>query len=147
VTTNLPALLFLIPFVAALAAAAVGWIIRGAARWIALATLLVTAALAVLTVPQVLRHGSLHTHMGGWPPPIGIEVLLDPLSAFIAVVVAVVGLLVVAGAVSQVRQELAGSQTVYYASVLLLVSGLMGIVVSGDLFNLFVQLEVASLSA
>jgi multicomponent Na+:H+ antiporter subunit D len=147
VSTNLPVLLFLIPFLGALIAAAVGWIIRDAARWIALASLTVTAAVSVLAVPRVLREGSLHTHMGGWPPPIGIEVLLDPLSAFIGAVVAVVGLIVVSGAQSQVSQELAGRETVYYAAVLLLISGLMGIVVTGDLFNLFVQIEVASLSA
>jgi multicomponent Na+:H+ antiporter subunit D len=147
VTSNLPTLLFLVPFVAALVAAAVGWLVRGSARWIALGALGITAALAVLAVPRVLQHGTLVTHLGGWPPPIGIEVLLDPLSAFVSAVVGVVAFIVVAGAVPQVSQELEGRETVYYAIVLLLVSGLMGMLVTGDLFNLFVQLEVASLSA
>jgi multicomponent Na+:H+ antiporter subunit D len=147
VNTNLPVLLFLVPFIAALVIAALGWLIRGIARWVALAALLATAILSVVAVPRVLAHGTLVTHMGGWPPPIGIEVLLDPLSAFIAVVVGVVALVVVAGSVTQAAQELEGRETVYYACVLLLVSGLMGIVVTGDLFNLFVHIEVASLSA
>jgi multicomponent Na+:H+ antiporter subunit D len=146
-TTNLPILLFLVPFAAALLSAAGGWLVRGSDRWIALLALLVTAALAVTAVPRVLAEGSLHTHLGNWPPPMGIEVLLDPLSAFIAVVVAVVALVVVSGSVQLVHDELAGRETVYYSSILLLVSGLMGMVITGDLFNLFVQLEVAALSA
>jgi multicomponent Na+:H+ antiporter subunit D len=147
VTTNLPILLFLVPFIAALLSAAGGWLVRGSDRWIALAALVVTAALAVTALPQVFAAGSLHTHLGNWPPPIGIEVLLDPLSAVMAVIVSVVALVVVGGAFPLVRSELAERETVYYATILLLVSGLMGMVITGDLFNLFVQLEVAALSA
>jgi multicomponent Na+:H+ antiporter subunit D len=143
----LPSLLFLVPFLAALVAAAAGWLLAGAARWIALGALIVTAGLAVSAVPLVATTGTLTTHLGGWPPPIGVEVVLDPLSACVAALVAVVGLVVVAGSMGQVAEELPGQQTVYYATVLLLMSGLLGIVITGDLFNLFVQIELASLSA
>jgi multicomponent Na+:H+ antiporter subunit D len=146
-TTNLPILLFLIPFVASLLAAAGGWLVRGSERWITIAALIATAAVAVVALPRVFAEGSLHTHLGGWPPPIGIEVLLDPLSAVMAVLVAVVALIVIAGSAPQVTRELAGREAVWYGTVLLLVSGLMGMVITGDLFNLFVQLEVAALSA
>ena len=146
-TSNLPALLFMVPFLAALIAVVGGWLVAGSARWIALGALAVTAVLAVASVPLVLTGGSLHTHLGGWAPPIGIEVLLDPLSAGVAALVAVVALLIVGGSMREVREELPGQETVYYGSVLLMLSGLLGIVITGDLFNLFVQIEVASLSA
>ena len=146
-TSNLPSLLFLVPFLAALVAAAGGWLLPGAARWIALGALIVTAALAVAAVPLVLTGGTLHTHLGGWAPPIGIEVLLDPLSAGVAALVAVVAVLIVGGSMREVREELPGQETVYYGNVLLMISGLLGIVITGDLFNLFVQIELASLSA
>jgi len=146
-TSNLPALLFMVPFMAALIAVAGGWLVAGSARWIALAALAVTAVLAVASVPLVLTGGPLHTQLGGWAPPIGIEVLLDPLSAGVAALVAVVALLIVGGSMREVREELPGQETVYYGSVLLMLSGLLGIVIAGDLFNLFVQIEVASLSA
>jgi len=145
--SNLPILLFLVPFLSAMIAAIVGWYVRYAARWITLAALAVTAGLSVVALRRVLTEGTLHTHMGGWPPPIGIEVLLDPLSAFIGAVIAVVALIVVAGAVEHTRAELPRRKLVYYSSVLLLISGLMGITITGDLFNLFVQIEVASLAA
>jgi multicomponent Na+:H+ antiporter subunit D len=145
--SNLPISLFVVPFVGSLLAAALGWVARGAARWVAAVTLTVTAGLAIAAVPRVLAEGSLHTHTAGWPPPIGIEVLLDPLSAFIAAVVGVVALIVVVGSAVQVHAELSNRETAYYASVLLLVSGLMGMVITGDLFNMFVHVEVVSISA
>lgn len=147
ILSNLPILLFLVPFIAAMLAVVVGRFIRGAARWIALGSLGITTALAIVGVRRVLTEGSLHTHLGGWPPPIGIEVLLDPLSAFMATIVAGVALVAMAGAAPHADQELPDRQMVYYGTVLLLLSGLMGMVVTGDLFNLFVHLEVASLSA
>lgn len=145
--SNLPILLFLVPFLAAMIAAAVGWFVRDAPRVIAVIALAATAALSVVGVARVHAEGTLRTAVGGWPPPYGIEVLLDPLSAFIAALVGVVALVVVGGALPNARAELPRRNLVYYSSILLLVSGLMGITITGDLFNLFVQIEVASLSA
>jgi multicomponent Na+:H+ antiporter subunit D len=145
--SNLPILLFLIPFLAAMIAAAVGWFVRDAPRVIAVIALGATAALSVVGVARVHAEGTLRTAVGGWPPPYGIEVLLDPLSAFIAAMVGLVALLAVVGALPNARAELPRRNLVYYSSILLLVSGLMGITITGDLFNLFVQIEVASLSA
>jgi multicomponent Na+:H+ antiporter subunit D len=146
-STNLPVLLFALPFIASLFAAAGGWLVHGSARWIALATLAGTAALSIHALPRVLTEGSLHTHVAGWAPPYGIEVMLDPLSAFMAVVISVIAFIIVAGAGPQVTQELRGRETLWYATVLLLMSGLMGMIITNDLFNLFVQVEVASLTA
>lgn len=144
---NQPVLLFMIPFLAALITAVAGWFIRGVARWVTLLGLAATAAVALIALPRVVSHGVIRSHAGGWPPPIGIELLLDPLSALVAAMVAVVALVVLWGAGTQIQTELSRRSTVFYASSLLLVSGLMGMVVTGDLFNLFVFLEVASLSA
>lgn len=145
--SNLPALLFLVPFVAALVAAGLGWFVRGAARLVTLAAFLATAILAVVAVPRVLAHGGLQTTMGGWAPPIGIEVLLDPLSAFMAVAMSVVAFIAIAGSHAHLQAQLPGRDAAYYATVLLMFSGLMGIIITADLFNLFVQIELASLSA
>lgn len=145
--SNLPALLFLVPFVTALLSAAAGRFSPVAGRRVGLGGLLVTAALAVVAVPRVLDHGGLRTDLGGWPAPIGIEVLLDPLSTFMAVVVAIIALVIVAGSQAQVRRELPRQEALYYPTALLMFSGLMGILITADLFNLFVQIELTSLSA
>ncbi len=144
---HLPVLMFLAPFLSALIVAALGLYVRGAASRLTLAALTATGVLSLVGLERVAAAGAIHSHMGGWPPPIGIEFVLDPLSAFVAAVVAVVALVTVAGSMASVRGELPGRETFYYSCVLLLVGGLMGILVTGDLFNLFVHLEVASLSA
>jgi multicomponent Na+:H+ antiporter subunit D len=147
VISNLPIILYLVPFVSALVVAAIGWYVRGSARTLAVLALAATTATALIVIARVLTEGSLHTHVSGWPPPIGIEMVVDRLSALMAVVIGFVGLITVAGSLGQVRVELPGRETLYYSCILLLTAGLMGMVVTGDLFNLFVHLEVASLAA
>lgn len=144
---QLPAVLYLVPFLSALVVAGVGWYVRDAARWIALSALATTAVLALLAVLQLGEEETLHTHLSGWLPPVGIELIVDRLSALMALILAGVALVTVAGSQAAVRQQLPGRQTLHYACVLLVVAGLMGIVVTADLFNLFVHLEVASLAA
>lgn len=145
--SNLPIILYLVPFMGALIVAAAGWYVRGAARTIAVGTLALTAAVGVVVLMRVMAEGTLHTHLGGWLPPIGIELVVDRLSGLMAVIIGFVGLITVAGSIGQVRAELPGRETLYYSCILLVTAGLLGIVVTGDLFNLFVHLEVASLAA
>lgn len=95
----------------------------------------------------VLSEGELHYHLGGWPPPIGIEYVLDPLSAFMATLVTCIGLIVIVYSRRSVLDEVPERVVPLYALALLLLAGLTGIVVTGDLFNLYVFLEIASLSA
>jgi multicomponent Na+:H+ antiporter subunit D len=144
---HLPVAVYLAPFLGALVVAGLGWYVRGLARWTAVATLALTLGLAVALMLEVVASGPLHTELGGWRAPVGIELVADRLSALMAVILGGVGLVTVAGSLGAVRRELPGRETLYYACVLLVVAGLMGIVVTGDLFNLFVHLEVASLAA
>lgn len=143
----LPVVLFVVPFISALLVALVGLAWRPAARAIAVAGMAVTAALGVWSNVAVYQYGEIRSFMGGWAPPVGIELLLDPLSAFIAAVVGVVGLLMVIAGGPSVRRELPGREVFFDSVGLLLISGLVGMTVTHDLFNMFVHLEVASLSA
>lgn len=146
-TSLYPSLLFLLPFGAALLCGVVGWWAPRLLHWVAILGLGAAAILSIASAYHVLTVGSLHSHLAGWPPPIGIELALDPLSAGMAVLVSWTALGVLAGSRQTIAVQLRGLETSFYATSLLLVSGLMGMVVTADLFNLFVQLEVASLSA
>ncbi len=95
----------------------------------------------------VLSEGPLHYYLSGWPPPIGIEYVLDHLSAFMAMVVTCIGLIVIIYSRRSVLKEVPERIVPLYALALLLLVGLTGIIVTGDLFNLYVFLEIASLSA
>lgn len=113
----------------------------------ALSGVAVSLATASAGLGKVLREGEQRYYLGGWPPPLGIEYVLDHLSAFMAVLVTFIGLLSVVYSRPSVLQEAPGKVVPLYTLVLLLLAGLTGIVVTGDLFNLYVFLEVASLAA
>jgi len=95
----------------------------------------------------VLSSGTIRYHIGGWIPPIGIEYVLDPFSACIATIVCGVALLVFIHSRVSVESELPEKVIPFYAIAMLLLLGLTGIVVTGDLFNLYVFLEISALSS
>ena len=84
---------------------------------------------------------------GGWAPPLGIEYVVDHVAAFVVTVITAVALLVIIATRSLAAREAKGREGAFYGLVLLVLTGLTGIVVTGDLFNLFVFLEVASLAS
>lgn len=86
--------------------------------------------------------------LGNWQPPWGIEYVIDHLNALILVSVAIVALLVAVYAKRSLEQEIHESKIPqFYTLFLLQVTGLLGITATGDLFNLYVLLEIASFSA
>ena len=105
------------------------------------------AAAAVVGLYKVLASGALHYQLGGWPPSIGIEYVLDPLAAYMSVVVTGSGFVSLIYFRSAVLHEIPDRFVIAHAVALLLLAGLCGMIVTGDLFNLFVFLEISSLSA
>jgi multicomponent Na+:H+ antiporter subunit D len=95
---------------------------------------------------EVLSHGTISHHLGGWAPPFGIEYVLDPLAAFMFCIITGVGLLVLIYARQSIDHEAPERSLLLYPVALMLLAGLTGLVVTGDLFNLFIFLEIASLS-
>jgi len=142
---NLIALLVIIPLLAApaclLLPRRLAW---GAATLVSAAVF----ALAVLLLWRVQVQGVVSYHLGGWPPPWGIEYRADALNALVALIVAAIGALVMPYARRSVAAEVEErNQAGFYAAYLLALSGLLGITLTGDLFNLFVFLEISSLSS
>ena len=119
----------------------------GWARLVAVAGMLLSFIAACTGLYRVLNEGALRHFLGGWPPPFGIEYVLDNLSAFMLVIITFIGLIAVvyppqAGLYTQPRRGIP-----LYGLILLLIGGLVGVVVTGDLFNLFVFLEIYSLAS
>lgn len=96
---------------------------------------------------QVQVSGPIIYELGGWQAPVGIEYRIDTLSAFILVLVCAIASVVMMGAHASVCREIPeDKQTFFYVSFLLCLAGLLGIVATGDAFNVFVFLEISSLS-
>lgn len=109
------------------------------------ATLLATT-ICVINLSKVLNFGTIHYFFGGWIPPIGIEYVLDPLSAFITLVINLISFLIIFHSKIPVKLELKEKGAPYYAAILLMLCGFNGIVLTGDFFNLYVFLEISSLA-
>ncbi len=140
-------LVVLIPLMSSYAIPLIGWRWRGSAFFIALAAISASMVCSFILLYIVLTQGTIHYHLGGWLPPWGIEYVIDPLSGFMGVVVCVISFLVTLSSKESVEKELPDKKVRFYAIYLLLFTGLMGIVVTGDVFNLYVFLEIASLTA
>ncbi len=143
---HLPALQVVVPL---LAAPLCVLLRRGGLAW-ALTTLVSWFALAVsaLLLDQALADGTISYHLGGWAPPWGIEYRIDPLNAFVLLIVAGIGAVLAPYAKTSVEREIPSDrQNLFYAAWLLCLTGLLGITITGDAFNIFVFLEISSLSS
>lgn len=142
---HLPILQVVVPLLAALLCALLR---RGSLAWaLALAVSWIMPVIAILLLQRVLDGGVISYRLGGWAPPWGIEYRVDLLSAFVLVLVTVVGAAIMPFARRSVAHEIEGDkQAWFYTMYLLCLTGLLGITVTGDAFNIFVFLEISSLS-
>ena len=142
---QLPALLIVVPLLGApLAALLPGqrlpWLAATAVAWAGL-------VIAVLLMMQVLDSGTISYAVGGWAPPWGIELRIDVLNAFVVLIVAGIGAVVTPYAGPSAANEIdAHKQSLFFCLFLLVYTGLLGIAITGDIFNMFVFLEISSLS-
>ena len=141
-----PALILLPLLVGAFVVAAFGYWKRTTAYPLTLLTLVTFLGTAVYGLREVLANGALHYRMAGWEPPIGIELNLDALSAFVMAMIAVIALLVAVYAGAALRREKPDHEPTFLGMMLIMLLGLSGMVVTADLFNLYVWFEVSSLS-
>ena len=144
--THLPVLPIIVPLMAAPLCVLVRQ--RKLALGISLAVCWGTFALTVMLLMEVLSHGVQSYSLGGWAAPWGIAYHVDMLSAFVMVFVAGIGATVLTFAPLSIEKEIPTSlHYLFYTEYLLCLTGLLGIVITGDVFNLFVFLEISSLSA
>ncbi|MFP4171879.1 MAG: proton-conducting transporter membrane subunit, partial [Candidatus Hydrogenedentota bacterium] len=80
--------------------------------------------------------------MGGWEPPVGISMVMDGLTLFLLVIVNLVAFVTALYSINYMRAFTAKWQ--FHTLFLLMLAGMNGVVVTGDLFNLYVFLEVAA---
>ena len=142
---HLPALQVVLP----LAAAPLIVLVRRQ-RFAWLATTLTSYASLVISVQllsQVALSGPISYAIGSWPPPWGIEYRVDALSGFLLVAVSLTASFVAPYAQRSMGAEIPRERHyLMYAMFCLCVAGLLGIVITGDAFNLFVFLEISSLA-
>lgn len=146
IAAHLPALQVVLPLLAAPVCAMLrhrtaAWAWSLAVSWISL-------AIAVALLVQVMHRGPISYWIGNWEPPWGIEYRIDMISAILLVLVTGIGAQAMVYARASLGRELPGERHCwYYTMVLLCLAGLLGMVATGDAFNIFVFMEIASLSS
>ncbi|GAB3181575.1 Na+/H+ antiporter subunit D [Nesterenkonia halophila] len=115
-------------------------------RAVTLGTLTLTVVLEIVLLADVWHGGAQAVHLGGWPAPFGIAMVIDRFSALMLVVSSIITLAVLLyavgqGAAAEERRD-DGPVSIFYPTYLILVAGVSNAFLAGDLFNLYVGFEI-----
>lgn len=108
-------------------------------------TTLILLGLSLITVRIVATQGILVYSVGSWKLPIGIALVLDGLTVFMLVTVNLMAFFIAIYSINYMERFT--SKWKFYTLFLLMVAGMNGVVITGDMFNLFVFLEIASVAS
>ena len=146
ISANLPILHVIIPLIGAplglmfRRTPAGAWLLALIISWVTLADSL--ALLLIVSGGEAVSY-----EIGNWAAPWGIEYRVDMLAAYVIVIVSGIGAVTMLYARQSVEAEIPRDRIyLFYTMYLLTLSGLLGIATTGDTFNLFVFLEISSLS-
>jgi multicomponent Na+:H+ antiporter subunit D len=145
-SAQFPALIIVVPMLAALVIVIAGWLNEKYCFPLAVAALAISLLAAISMLCRVLASGGFSYRLAGWPPPWGIEYRVDHLSALVLVVIAAVALINIVATRKVVQLEFPAKTGSFYGLYCLFATGLLGVVVTGDAFNLFVLLEITALT-
>lgn len=101
--------------------------------------------LSLFSICIVNSAGILTYSVGAWMPPVGIGMVLDGLASFMLVTVNLIACCVAVYSISYMKRFT--SKWKFYALFLLMLGGMNGVIIAGDIFNLFVFLEIASVAS
>ncbi|PIE15849.1 MAG: cation:proton antiporter [Rhodobacterales bacterium] len=142
---HLPVLAVLVPFLAAPLTVLIGH--RRLAWPIAFAACVASFLISVTLLLKVYQGGVISYHIGGWAPPLGIEYRIDAANAIVLLLISAVATIVLPFTAPSIKAEVdERHHTLFYTAYMLCFTGLMGMVATGDAFNVFVFLEISSLS-
>lgn len=145
-TSNLHVYVMAAPLLTAFIVNLVG---RVSKAWIApltLGCLAFSSAASIIVLGRVMAYGGFSYTVGNWQAPYGIELVVDHLSAVMLVLISVVAFIATMSALKSTSQELPDQEYLFFTLYLILIAGLLGLVLTADAFNLYVLLEITSIT-
>jgi multicomponent Na+:H+ antiporter subunit D len=147
ISQHFPVLVILLPLISAVlipilsrAKKIYSWYISSAATFFSF-------MISVSLLRTVLDKGEISYWLGNWEPPWGIEYVVDYLSGFVLVVISFIIFVITLYSRNSVDKEIPEDKVVpFYSIYMLFVAGLLGMIVTGDIFNLYVFIEISSLA-
>jgi proton-translocating NADH-quinone oxidoreductase chain N len=138
-----PVLLIVVPLGLAFAIPLFTLFWRDVAKYIPPLALAFNLIVSLLLLVEVLENPII-VSIGGWRPPFGINLVAGPVGVLFSAIIALVGLLVSVYALDYIKE---GATEKYHMLYLLLLTGATGVVLTGDIFNLFVFFEILCISS
>ncbi len=140
---NSATLLIAIPLLVAFTQPIIGMFSKKATKVVTFLTILYNFIFGITIFSKVLKSGPLVAVIGNWKPPFGINLYMDAFSMFIATTIYFVGLLVAFYFIGKEDTEVDAKASLI---LLLLIAASGGMVLTGDIFNMFVFIEITSIS-
>jgi proton-translocating NADH-quinone oxidoreductase chain N len=138
-----PVLLIVVPLGLAFLIPLCGLISKRLQRYIPVIGMVFNLGAAITLIPEVMQ-APITVRLGGFPMPFAINLAVDPLAIFLAALIALLGLVISIYALTYINK---GAIQSYHMLYLLLLVGATGIVLTGDIFNLFVFYEILCISS
>ncbi len=141
-----PALIIIVPLLSAVLISAMGWINKKYCFPLSVISLTFSFLSSVGLMIQVMEVKEIVYKMAGWDAAFGIVYRIDSLSGLVLVVITAVALVNLIYSKGSIENDFPDKQGSFYALYILFLAGLVGMVATGDAFNLYVLLEIASLT-
>ena len=104
---------------------------------------LMALAFTMLSIPQIMPGSPVSMQMEEWVAPYGITIFGDYLSVTLSALVSFIALMAIIFSSAFIKERRAK----YYALLSLLFAGILGVIHTGDVFNLFVFMELLSIAS
>jgi multicomponent Na+:H+ antiporter subunit D len=111
-------------------------------KTLAILSIFISLCLVFLSSIDVFYSGIKTFAVSGWKPPFGIVLVLDEFSSIIASLILFLSLIIAGFSLSLVKERIKE----FYTLLLLAIAGSLGIVITGDIFNMFVFTEIMSIA-
>lgn len=121
------------------------WKSVSAHRYINLAGSLISLVVSIIILFAVTSQGIISIQVGGWQAPFGISIVADLLSTIMVVITAVIGFATAIYSLGTMDKD--REKYLYYPLLQLLLMGINGAFLTGDIFNLYVWFEVMLISS
>ncbi len=138
-----PILLIIIPLGTAFLISTLASVLKNTTKYLALLALLANVWISISLLPEVLQH-PINVIIAGIKPPVGINLFVGPLGAVFSIIISIAGVLILLYSFKYIEGE---QQHKYYTLFLLLITGSHGMILTGDVFNLFVFFEILAISS
>ncbi|RKX96526.1 MAG: NADH-quinone oxidoreductase subunit F [Spirochaetes bacterium] len=138
-----PILLIIVPIAAAFFIPIISKAAKSLAKYIAFFVGLFNLIAAIYIFMHTINT-PISVIIAGYKPPVGINLYVGPLAAVLSIVITFIGFLSMIYSFKYINDD---SSPLFYSMFLLLLTGAIGMVLTADIFNLFVFFEILCISS